>query len=469
MVLKLYNTLSRKKEIFKPISSKGVGFYSCGPTVYNYAHLGNLRAYVFTDVLKRVLKYNGFKVKHVMNITDVGHLTDDADSGEDKMEMGAKREGKTVWDIADFYTKEFMGDIHKLNIKDPDIWCKATDHIQEMIDMIKKIEANGYTYESGGNLYYDTSKFKHYSELARLKLDDLEAGKRTDIDENKRHPRDFVLWFSLKGSKFGEKHSMKWDSPWGTGYPGWHIECCAMSCKYLGKQFDIHTGGIDHIPIHHTNEIAQAEAATGKHPWVKYWLHNNFLVVDKDKMAKSGDNFLRMQTLLDKGYDPLDYRYLCLGSHYRSELIFSWEAMDGAKNSFNRFRNKVIDLKKDMNKKGSSNVKRYIEDFEKAINDDLNTSVALATTLQLLNDNEIANKVKYEALLSFDSVLGFGIEDFKEEHIELSKEIEKKIQQREEARKKKDFATADKIRAKLKEKGILLEDSPEGVVWKKIK
>jgi cysteinyl-tRNA synthetase len=468
MALQLYNTLTRKKESFHSLNDNEVRMYSCGPTVYNYAHLGNLRAYVFTDVLKRVLVYNGFKVKHVMNITDVGHLTDDADAGEDKMEKGARREGKTVWDIAAFYTSAFKQDISRLNIIEPSVWCKATEHIADMISVIKKLEKNGYTYLGDGNVYFDTSKFKHYAELGRLKLDELESGARTDVDEAKKHPRDFVLWFGLGKSKFGSEHAMKWESPWGIGYPGWHIECTAMSSKYLGEQFDIHTGGIDHIPVHHTNEIAQAEGAFGKHPWVQFWLHNNFLVVDKDKMAKSGDNFLRMQTVLDKRYDPLAYRYFCLGSHYRSELGFSWEAMDGALNAYNRFKNKIIELKKNLNEIGATDVNDYLWQFEKAINDDMNMPVALATSLELLNDTSISSKTRYETLLKFDAVLGFNIESLKEEQIELSNEIESLVQKREEARKKKDFKTADKIRDELKAKGILLEDSATGVVWKKI-
>jgi cysteinyl-tRNA synthetase len=459
--MKVYNTLTRKKEIFKPMDPKEVKFYSCGPTVYNFAHIGNLRTYVFNDVLRRVLEYNKFNVKHVMNITDVGHLTDDADDGEDKMEKGAKREGKTVWEIAEFYTKAFKDDMKHLNLKEPTVWSKATDHIQEMIDINKKIEENGYTYKSGGNLYYDTSKFKYYAELAKLKLDDLQEGARTNVDENKRNPTDFVLWFSLEGSKFGDKHSMKWESPWGVGYPGWHIECCAMSSKYLGEQFDIHTGGIDHIPVHHTNEIAQAEAAYGKHPWVKYWMHGNFLVLkDKGKMAKSGENFLTLQLLIDKGYDPLAYKFFCLSAHYASELKFSWEALDSAKKGFERFKNKVIALKAE-NKDGK-HASSYIKKFEDAINDDLNMPIALATAIDLVNDDSISSTARLSALKQMDAVFGLNIESFKEEKVEAPEDVQKLVEEREQARKNKDWAKADQLRDSLKEKGFVIKDTSEG-------
>ncbi|MBN1385234.1 MAG: cysteine--tRNA ligase [Elusimicrobia bacterium] len=464
-MLKLYNTLSRKKEEFVPIKET-VGFYSCGPTVYNYAHIGNLRAYICADILKRTLKYNNYKIKHVMNITDVGHLTDDADSGEDKIEKGAEREGKTVWEIADFYTKTFKDDMKKLNIQEPDVWCKATEHIKEMIDMIKKIETAGYTYSAGGNLYFDTSKFKHYSELARLKLDDLKEGARTEVDENKKHPRDFVLWFSLEGSKFGKSHTMKWESPWGTGYPGWHIECCAMSSKYLGNQFDIHSGGIDHIPVHHTNEIAQAETAMNVHPWVKLWFHNNFLIVKEGKMAKSAENFLKLGLLEKKGYRPLSYRYFCLGSHYRSELNFSWKALDNVENSYEKFKNKIIEIRN--NKKGgTTDTSSHIKKFESAINDDLNTPVALAVTLDLMNDDKIAADSKYAAICKFDEVLGLNIGEMKENKIEASANIQKLLKDREQARKNKDWKLADELRDKIKKEGFEIEDTKTGPKLKK--
>lgn len=467
MALKIYNTLTRTKEEFKPILDNNVGMYCCGPTVYNYAHIGNLRAYIFDDILRRTLLYNNFKLKHVMNLTDVGHLTSDADEGEDKMLKGAKREGKTVWEVAQFYTDAFMKDMGALNIQNPEVVCKATDHINDMIELIKKIEKNGFAYVSGGNVYFDTSKFKEYGELARLKLDDLEAGARIEVDENKKNPSDFVLWFTK--SKFDDQ-AMKWESPWGTGYPGWHIECSAMSMKYLGEQFDIHCGGIDHIPVHHTNEIAQSEAATLKKPWVKYWLHNNFLVMDKnEKMAKSGENFLRLQLLIDKGFDPIEYRYFALTTHYRQELRFSFEGLQGAKNAYNSLKNKVIEIKKDESSKGAEKVKVYESEFLESINDDLNTPKALAVLWAVIKDDELGGKEKYGLLNDFDKVLGLRISEMEEQkQEELSPEINQLIQKREEARKNKDWKEADKIRDELRQKGIELLDTKEGIKTKKI-
>ena len=469
MGLHLYNTLTRKKEEFKPIEEGKVSFYSCGPTVYNYAHIGNLRTYVFNDILKKVLKYNGYDVNHVMNITDVGHLTDDADDGEDKMEKGAKREGKTVWEVAEFYTQEFKKDIKKLNIDDPDVWPKATEHIKEIIELNQLIEKNGYAYQGkNGNLYFDTSKFDSYAELARLNLENLAEGARTEKDDNKRNPTDFVLWFSLEGSKFGESHTMKWESPWGVGYPGWHIECCAMSSKYLGNHFDIHSGGIDHIPVHHTNEIAQAEAAFHNHPWVNYWIHANFLVIDKGKMAKSGENFLKLGLLEDKGYDPLAYRYFCLTAHYRSELSFSWEILDNAQNSFNKFKNRVIELKESGENKCDADPLKYEDKFLNAINDDLNMPVALATAQEVLNDKELSKTAKLSLLLKFDDVLSLGIKDMKKEKVDVPEDIKKLLNERAKARDVKDFSKSDSIRNSIREKGYEVIDGKEGQELKKL-
>lgn len=461
-MLKVYNTLSRKKEEFVPIKKDSVGFYSCGPTVYNFAHIGNLRTYIFNDLLKRTLKYNNLKLNHVMNITDVGHLTGDEDEGEDKMIVAMKREGKSSYDIAEFYTKAFKSDMKKLNIQEPDIWCKATDHIQDMINLIKKIEKNGFTYVSGGNVYFDISKFKDYGKMAKLKLDDLESGSRVELDENKRNPQDFVLWFTK--SKFGESHEMIWDSPWGRGFPGWHIECAAMSIKYLGEQFDIHTGGIDHIPIHHTNEIAEAEAATGKKPWVKYWLHGEFLVLEKEKMAKSGGNFIILKTLKDKGYDPLDYRYFCLTAHYKTPLKFTWEALDNAKNSFTRLKNIILDIKNSKESKGSK--EKYEKEFLNCVNDDLNIPKALAVLWEVLREDKLGNKEKYELALKFDNIFGLNLEELEEDHV--PKEIKELMEKREKLRKEKKFSEADKVREEIKDKGYILEDSKEGIKAKKI-
>ena len=461
MTLKLYNTLTREKEEFKPIKKGKVGLYTCGPTVYNYAHIGNLRTYVFEDILKRVFLYNNFKVKQVMNITDVGHLTSDADEGEDKLDVSAKKEGKTPAEIADFYTKAFKRDIHLLNILDPDVWCKATEHIKDMIDLVKRIEKNGYAYVAGGNVYFDTVKFKNYGELAKLKLEDLKPGARTDVDKSKKHPRDFVLWFTE--SKF-KGHLQNWDSPWGKGFPGWHIECSAMSIKHLGEHFDIHTGGIDHIQVHHTNEIAQAQAATGK-KWVNYWIHGEFLVMDKAKMAKSAGTFITMQTVLDKGYNPLAYRHLCLGTHYRMPLMFSWEAIEGAANAYKALKNRIAELKQQTSVDKENKKEYYEKEFLKRINDDMNMPQVLALLNDMIKDDSLGGKEKIELIKDFDKVLGLDL--LKEERVEVSKEVKELVDKREEARKKKDWKTADSIRKKVLEKGFVLEDTKEGVRVKK--
>ncbi|MFH1839929.1 MAG: cysteine--tRNA ligase [Nanoarchaeota archaeon] len=459
--MKLYNTLTRKEEEFKPIKNI-VGLYTCGPTVYFYAHIGNMKTYIFEDILKRTLLYNKFKVNHIMNITDVGHLTSDQDEGEDKMDLAVKREKKTPKQIADYYSKEFFNDLKLLNILPPNKAPKATDHIKEMIDTIKKIEKNGYAYiGKNNNVYFDTSKVKDYGKLAKLNLEQQKAGARIKVDPNKKHPRDFVLWFSETGSKF-KNHLQLWDSPWGKGWPGWHIECSAMSIKYLGEQFDIHCGGEDHISVHHPNEIAQSEAATKKKPWVKYWLHSAFLVM-KGKMSKSKGNIIRVKELEEQGYSPLDYRYLVLTAHYRSNLTFTKEALDGAKNSLESLKNKVKEIKENPTSKKTKN--NYKKDFLNAINDDLNIPIALSVLWTAIKDNQLGNKEKLTLVKDFDKVLGLNLAEFKKETI--SKEIKQLIQKREKARKEKDFKSADKIRDDLLKKGIILEDSKNGVKWKK--
>lgn len=464
MVLKLFNTLSRKKEEFKPIKPGFVGLYCCGPTVYWHQHIGNMRTYVFEDILKRVLLYNGFKVKHVINVTDVGHLTSDADEGEDKLVKALKREGmplnkESMLKLANIYWEEFKDDFVKLHILSPDIWCKATEHVPEMLKLIERIQKNGYTYAAGGNLYYDISKFKNYAKLGKLKLEEQKAGTRVEVDVEKRNPQDFVLWFTE--SKF-KGHIMLWDSPWGTGWPGWHIECSAMSMKYLGDYFDIHCGGVDHIQVHHTNEIAQSEGATGK-KWVNYWLHGEFLVSDKGKMAKSAGEFITLATLIDKGYDPLVYRYFCLTAHYRSKLSFSYDALESAKNSFNSFKERIIEIKENLASKPKDN--DYKWKFADAVADDLNMPIALSVVWDVIKDKDLGSNEKYELLLDFDKVLGFNIDGFKRE--EISKGIQKLVDEREAARKAKDFKKADEIRDKLKAQGIVIEDTPQGVRWKK--
>lgn len=467
MALKLYNTFARKKQEFKPISKTQVGLYTCGLTVYNYAHIGNLRTYVFEDILKRVLIYNGYRVQHVMNITDVGHLTSDDDSGEDKMDLGSKREHKSPQEIANFYTNAFKDDLKDLNILEPDVWCKATNHIQEQIDLIKKLEEKGYTYiGKNGNVYFDTSKFKDYGKIAKLDLKE-ETKSRVDEDSEKKNKRDFVLWFSLQGSKF-KNHILKWQSPWGEGFPGWHIECSAMYMKYLGERFDIHCGGIDHIPVHHTNEIAQSEAATGK-KWVNYWLHGNFLVMqsendDKEKMSKSKGEFIRLKTLSEKGYEPLVYRYFCLTTHYRNELLFSWQILDSARNTFNTLKNKILEIKSNLARSEICNEKilKYKEDFMKMINDDLNLPKAVALFWQMLRDEKLSNNEKYALILDFDHVFGLNLDKIKEEKFEIPKEIQELLRKREDARKKKDFRLSDELRDKIKAKGFSVDDTVDG-------
>lgn len=466
MSLTLYNTLTRKREKFIPLKKTQVGMYTCGPTVYNYAHIGNLRSYLFSDVLKRTLLFNEFKVKHVMNITDVGHLTSDADTGEDKMLKAALRENKSVWAIAEYYTKTFQEDIQKLNIIEPTIWCKATEHIKEQIDLIKKLEKKGFTYNADSNVYFDTSKLDDYGKLARLDLE-AETKARIKKDLHKKNIHDFVLWFTK--SKFIDQE-MKWDSPWGEGYPGWHIECSAMSMKYLGEQFDIHCGGIDHIPVHHTNEIAQAEAATGKKPWVKYWMHNEFLVLGSgEKMAKSGDNFITLAVLEKNNFTPLDFRYLCLGTHYRKPLMFSYEALESAKAARKRLVEKVVEFKEtkeegkdDKTKQNKTKLINFVNQFTKDINEDLNMPKALATMWEVVKEEKLSAEDKYSLLLKFDEVLGLDLSKAKKEKLKIPTEVLKLAKERQEARQNKDWKKSDLLREKIKELGYVVGDTQEG-------
>jgi len=461
-MLNLYNTLTRKKEEFKPLKkgllkSKKVGLYTCGPTVYNYAHIGNLRTYIFEDILKRVLQYNDFKIKHVMNITDVGHLTDDADQGEDKMEEGAKREGKTAWEIAEFYTDAFKSDLEKLNIESPDIWCKATDHIKEQIDLVQKLIDKGVTYETSDGIYFDTTKIDDYGKLANLKNQELRAGERVDMGE-KKNPHDFSLW---KFTKKGETRQMEWNAFGHKGFPGWHLECSAMATKYLGKQFDIHCGGIDHVPIHHTNEIAQSETAFGKKPWVKYWLHGEFLVMGKDKMAKSSDNFITLETLKEKNISPLAYRYFLLQTHYRKQLSFSWEALEAAQTGLKRLQEQVRKLK---DKEISGN-KEIINTFLGRINDDLDIPGALALMWTGLKDN----KLDYKTLIEFDKTLGLGLDNIPDE-VEsiIPDDVQKLLDQRKKARKEKDYKKSDELRDEIKKLGFEVKDTASGQILTRI-
>lgn len=465
----LFNTLTRKKGKFAPIRKREVRMYCCGPTVYWYAHIGNFRTYIFEDVLRRVLEFNGFKVKHVMNITDVGHLTSDADTGEDKMEVGAQRERKTVWEIADFYTKKFFEDSERLNIVRPTIVCKATDHIADMIEFIRKLEEKGYTYIIDDGVYFDTLKLKDYGKLTGMNFErlneTLKAGARVEYNPNKRNLTDFCLW---RFSPNDKKRQMEWESPWGVGFPGWHIECTVMGMKYLGEHFDIHCGGIDHIPIHHTNEIAQAEALTGKPP-ANYWLHGAFLVFGKSmKMAKSAGEIITVQTLVDEGFDPLAFRYLCLTAHYRSELVFTWESLRSAQNALFTLREHVRNLAENLESGNGRSPKfeEYRERFLEAVNDDLNMPKALALTWALVREEKtLINREKYDLLMEFDEILALDLaRNIKKEVLPL--EAEELIMKREEARKAKDWETADKIREQLKAMGIILEDTPQGVKWR---
>lgn len=446
-MLKLFNTLSRKKETFKPINKGDVGIYSCGPTVYWYQHIGNLRTYIFSDVLKRVLIFDGFKVKHVMNVTDVGHLTSDADEGEDKMEKAAKKEGKSAEEIANHYWTVFREDFGKLNISEPNVWCKATEHIKEQVALIKKLIEKGYTYETEDGIYFDTSKLKNYGKLARLKQEGLEAGARTEM-RDKKNKTDFALW---KFSE-GEKRQQEWEAFGKMGFPGWHIECSAMSMKYLGSSIDIHTGGIDHIPIHHTNEIAQSEAATGK-KFVNYWMHGAFLTFKGEKVSKSKGGLYTISELEELGFKPMDYRYFCLIAHYRTQLDFTLDNLKNAQNSYERLKNIVSELIYDKKEN-----KKYLSEFQKAIDNDLNMPKALGVLWKLVRDEKAEGKLA--TIEKMDSV--FGLKLLEREEVEIPSEIKKIADERELARKKKDFKKSDLLRDELRNKGWIVDDAGEG-------
>ena len=455
-MLKLYNTLTRKKENFKPISKEKVGFYSCGPTVYWYPHIGNLRTYIFSDLLKRILLYNGYKVKHIMNVTDVGHLVNDSDSGEDKMEKAAAKEGKSAQEIADYYWKIFREDFKKLNITEPSVWCKATEHIREQIEMIKKLEDNGYTYKTSDGIYFNTSKFKNYGKIANIQKEAIQAGKRVSVGE-KKNSTDFALW------KFSDKpgeRQQEWISPWGLGYPGWHIECSAMSIKYLGQPFDIHTGGEDHRQLHHPNEIAQSEAASGK-KFVNYWLHGAFLLFKGEKVNKSTGGLYTVTELEDLGYDPLAYRYLCLQTHYRKPLNFTLENLDSSKNAFERLKRKIIEIKKEKHK-GNDKTKEYDSEFFVAINDDLNVPKAVQVFIKVIDDFDFDTGKKLALIEKFDNILGLNIKGMQEQKTTIPKEIQSLIDQREQVRRAKDWKKSDELRNLIKEKGFIVEDKAEG-------
>ena len=454
--MNIYNTKTRTIDKFIPHEAGHVKMYTCGPTVYHYAHIVNMSTYIMEDVLERALNYLGYVVKRAMNITDVGHLTSDADTGEDKMLKGAIREHKTVMEIAKFYTDKFFEDAAKLNIKKPEIIVPATSQIDEYIKIIKTLEEKGYAYFCNGNVYFDTSKLKDYYVLTNHNEEDLKVGVREDVleDLNKRNKTDFVLWFTK--SKF-ENQELKWDSPWGYGYPGWHIECSGISLKFLGEYLDIHCGGVDNIFPHHTNEIAQSESYIG-HPWCNYWFHVEHLNDETGKMSKSKGEFLTVDLLINKGYAPLAYRLFCLQSHYRRQLVFSYQGLDNASNIYKTLKTKIKSLK---NEGKVENYQNYIEKFKKALEDDLNISAAITILYDSLKDNTLSDATKLYLVNDFDQVLGLDL--LKEEKIEVEDEIKELINKRNEAKKNKDFATADQIRDLIFEKGYIIKDTREGV------
>ncbi|MDD3669108.1 MAG: cysteine--tRNA ligase [Alphaproteobacteria bacterium] len=456
--MKLFNTFSRSMEDFKPMDGKEVKMYCCGPTVYSYAHVGNLRAYIGQDVLKKTLLRAGFKVKHVMNVTDVGHLTSDADSGEDKMLRAAEREKKNVIDLARGYEAKFFEDEQALRITRPDIVCRATEHIPDMIAFIERLEKLGFAYKAGGNVYFDTAKYPSYGALARTDIKNLKHGSRVAEDAHKRNPTDFVLWFTT--SKF-ENQILQWDSPWGKGYPGWHIECSVMSTKYLGERIDIHCGGIDHIPIHHENERAQSECCLG-HKWVETWVHNDFLQLKDMKMSKSDGNIITIDVLKQKGYDPLAFRYLCLTAHYRSPLAFSFDILDGAQNAYDNLRARVVDLRKKDEPADPARVDKIVRRFDECLFNDVGTPQALSVMWDALKDVATSAGTKLAALQRMDEVLDLGTDTFREQRHALDAETEALIAQRALARQNKDWKKSDEIRDALLAKGIVINDLPGG-------
>ena len=459
MDIYFYNTLTHSKDKFKPLDEKEVKIYSCGPTVYKDATIGNMRTNIFQDNLRRTLEYNGFKVKQAMNITDVGHLVSDGDEGEDKMIKSAKQEGKTPLEIANYYTKLFFRDLERLNIEIPEIICKATDNIQDMLKVVEELVKKGYAYETSTAIYFDISKLDKYPVLSNLDVENQKAGARVEVDTEKRNPHDFAVWI-----KAPENHLMKWDSPWGPSYPGWHIECSVMSQKYLGEVFDIHTGGIDLIPTHHENEIAQSKGMCGKIP-ANYWMHGEFLLINGGKMSKSLGNVYLLQDIVDRGYDPLVYKLFCYSIQYRKKLNFTWEGMDSAKIALDRLReayqkhlNGTEDVPEEL-------ISKYEKDFNEAINDDLNMPVAMSVVWEVAKRTEKSKKLA-ELLKKFDRVLGIKIDEYKEE--EIPDYIKELLTKRAEARKNKDWAESDKIRDIIKEKGYIVKDSKEGQTVQKI-
>jgi len=456
--MELYNTIYRTKEKVTPQDGKTISFYACGPTVYDFSHIGHIRSCIYNDILRRVFPYLGMQIKHIMNITDVGHLSDDADSGEDKMEKGARKYGKTVWDLAQYYTDFFFMSMDAVNILRPEIVCKATDHIPEIIELVKTLVAKGHAYETKDAVYFDITTFKEYGRLSGQKNDDkMEAvRKEVSVDPGKKHPADFVLWFKRVG-KF-ENHTMHWDSPWGDGFPGWHIECSAMSMKYLGKTIDLHTGGEDHIPLHHENEIAQSEAATGV-PFVKHWVHFSFLQVNGQKMSKSLGNFYTIEDVKKHGIHPLALRLLFLQTHYRQLMNFTWEAAEGANEAYMRLKHLISPLVRDIHKEKIESVQaqKYNKLFVSALNNDLQTPMAVATLWTMLKDGQIPDYEKIALVADFDQVLGLDLLKEEKKTI-IPQEIIDFAEQRKQAKEQKNYAKADELRKQIEEKGYRIED-----------
>ncbi len=465
MDIYFYNTLTRKKDKFIPIDKNEVKIYSCGPTVYKDATIGNMRTNIFQDVLRRVLKYNGYKIKHVMNITDVGHLVSDGDEGEDKMIKSAKEEHKTPLEIAEHYTKLFFQDLKDLNIEMPEIICKATDHIPEMLEYVKKLMENGYAYETSTAIYFDISKLDKYPILSNLDIEEQKAGARVNVDPEKRNPYDFALWI-----KAPENHLMKWDSPWGPSYPGWHIECSAMGQKYLGEQFDIHTGGIDLIPTHHENEIAQSKGACGKIP-ANYWLHGEYLLINGGKMSKSLGNVYLIKDIKDRGYDPIVYKLLCYSCSYRIKLNFTWEGMEATSKSLNRLRNGYkthIEGKEKLDEEDRKRLEEIEHNFHEAINDDMNMPLAMSYVWEAVRYNKKSPEVA-DLLLKFDTVLGLKVDkEPEQEEIEIPQEVLDLMKQRKQARQEKNWTESDRLRDLIKEKGYEVKDTKDGMDISKI-
>ncbi|MEK7065862.1 MAG: cysteine--tRNA ligase [Patescibacteria group bacterium] len=452
-MISLYDTRSRTIRPFSPIVSGEVRMYHCGPTVYDYAHIGNFRSFIFADTIRRTFEYAGFRVRQVINITDVGHLVSDEDTGEDKLEIGAKREGKSAQEVAQFYTEAFLNDLKLLNVRtEKTLFPKATDHIPEQIALIETLKKKGFAYKTSDGMYFDTARFPGYSHFARLDLKGMQEGARVKKNPEKRSPTDFALWkFSPKDAK----REQEWDSPWGVGFPGWHVECSAMSMKYLGEQFDIHTGGIDHIPVHHTNEIAQSECATGKSPFVNVWMHNAFVNVDGKKMAKSEGNFFTLSDIVSRGFDPLAYRYLLLTAHYKTQVNFTWNALSGAETALDRLRGMIAELPD-----GGEICAPCDKKFQAAIRDDLNTAEALAVVWKLISRDDVSLADKKATLLSWDTILGLGLADVRP--VEIPPPVQELAEERARAREASDFARADKLRAEIESLGFEIRDSETG-------